>query len=359
MRTVMEYYQKKVGKLADLRDIGETNRTTLVGDNTILELNFMGDLKYPVPKINILPPSDPIHDGGIVYIMDNNVVFYKLFKNNPIYMVYDILEKNIEFLKVDKMISRQPYKTHPGSTGKTTVTNCICDGVLFAIESALNYKVNVSCTRYQYLAEDTLKRFISQNINGSDKHISRTAADRSLIDSNISLFIKWMSFLDSTEYYRMLLKMRKSYYDEKIPVKDIENIMQDKTNSYIIKNKRYICNVIMLAMKLKDMVRHIFFSKYNGTAEYVGRASTKDEFTSVRCTMQLSMQYYKLEREDILKELNRRQDDVLRYARLIMGTDPAISKVKKKIKLVNIIISNDSIELVYVRTDLDEGIYEE
>ena len=111
-------------------------------------------------------------------------------------------------------------------------------------------------------------------------------------------------------------------------------------------------------MKLKDMVRHIFFSKYNGTAEYVGRASTKDEFTSVRCTMQLSMQYYKLDRKEILKELDRRQDQVLKYTRLIMGTDPAINKVKKKIKLVNIIISNDSIELVYVRTDLDE-VYEE
>ena len=41
----MEYYQSKVGKLADLREIGETNRTTLIGDNTILELNFMGGSK--------------------------------------------------------------------------------------------------------------------------------------------------------------------------------------------------------------------------------------------------------------------------------------------------------------------------
>lgn len=352
MRTVMEYYQEKVKKICDLRDLAEANRKSLNWDKSMLELEFQGGLKNLVSVYNMNVPKDDSHDGGYIYIYDSNSIFYKVFDSEPVYVVYDSLSNKLEFLKVDRMIAKAPYRTHPKNNGRTKVINCVCDDIIFSIEAMAAASINITAAGYQQLAESMIRRFLIQNIHGVESYLTDNKKVRTLVDSNISMFLRIMPAINTQNYYKKLLNMRHDYTDERIPVKDLENFMDEKITNWISKNKKYMQEVIVSAMNLSDFIRHIFFNKYSGDSEFVGRSSTLEDFTSVRCSIQLTGRWYGVKREIILKELNKRSDKVLGYARLIMYTDPDIKKHKKDIRLVNIIINGDNIELVYTMDDV-------
>lgn len=352
MRTVMEYYQEKVKKICDLRDLAETNRKSLKWDKSMLELEFQGEMKNMMSVYNMNIPNDDSHDGGYIYIYDSNSIFYKVFDKEPVYIVYDSLSKKIEFLKVDRIIAKAPYRTHPKNNGRTKVINCVCNDIIFSIEGMAAVNINITAAGYQQIAESMVRRFLIQNIHGVDTYLTDSKKVRTLIDSNISMFLKIMPAINTQNYYKKLLNMRNDYLDERIPVKDLEKFMDEKITTWISKNKKYMQEVIVSAMSLSDFIRHIFFNKYSGDSEFAGRSSTLEDFTSVRCFIQLTGRWYGVRRETVLKELNKRSDKVLGYARLIMYTDKDVKKHKKDIKLVNIIINGDNIELVYTRGDI-------
>lgn len=352
MRTVMEYYQEKVKKICDLRDLAETNRKSLNWDKSMLELEFQGGLKNLVSVYNMNVPKDDSHDGGYIYIYDSNSIFYKVFDSEPVYVVYDSLSNKLEFLKVDRMIVKAPYRSHPKNNGRTKVVNCVCNDIIFSIEGMTSTNINITAAGYQQLAESMVRRFLLQNIYGVGSYITDSKKLRTLVDSNISMFLRIIPSVNTQNYYKELLNMRYKYVDERIPVKDLEDLMDKEITSWISKNKKYMKSVIVSAMNLSDFIRHIYFNKYSGDVECAARSSTLEDFTSVRCFIQLTARWYGVQRQIILKELNRRSDKILEYARLIMYADPNIKKHKKDIRLVNIIINGDNIELVYTRDDV-------
>ena len=350
MKTMMQYYQEKFKGETNLKSYAKRNGKLVRGDKSTMCMVVDNNVKYIEHEQHIPLPKN-VYDGDILYIKDSNIIIYKVFKKDPVYMIYDKIRLTVEFIRVDKLMPDAPYRLNGKIGNRTSATNCISDGILFALDTPINYDTECTCSTYMDMAESMIKRFVSINVPGTDEYLySHRESVKTLIETNINMLIRFIPELETSRFYNTLINMSNNYKDGRIPLYDMKSNFQDIISKWIEKYGKSIIVIMKSSLELVDIARYSFFTKYSENP-IVGHPVDKKPFGGIKFVLELLPKYHSSRREDIEKIIVNRSDSILKYSRLIMYTDPEIKKSRKDISLVNISVYGDTIELIYEKSN--------